>query len=225
MQKNISIIVPVRNEATRIISFLKKLQSLRQHAEIIVVDGQSKDDTAKLAEAWCDKLVASPAGRAIQMNAGAKLAQSNTLLFLHADTYLPDNAHELVEQALRENEWGRFDIKLSGEMFMFRIIKTLINLRSRLSNIATGDQAIFLKKDLFNHIGMYDQQPLMEDIALCRKLRRHGDAACIKQKAVTSSRRWEEHGVWKTIVTMWSLRFAYFIGISPSKLYRFYYSS
>lgn len=223
MKKTISVIIPVRNEAENIEQVLKHLQPWRSQAEIIVVDSNSTDNTAVLAKPLCDQVLQSKPGRARQMNTGANVANSDSLLFLHADTCLPANAPSLINEHLKKKDWGRFDIQLSGKQRMFRIIETMINLRSRFSNIATGDQAIFLKRACFNQVGQYPDIPLMEDVALCKRLRKLSTAACISQRAITSSRRWEQHGIWKTIVTMWYLRFAYSVGIPAQKLANIYY--
>lgn len=224
-EKTLSIIIPVRNEAENIQQHLQSLQTLRQEAEIILIDGQSSDATTELATPYCDLILSSQAGRAQQMNTGAKQASSSRLLFLHADTVLPDNALDHIKRALDQKDWGRFDIKLSGSSFMLRIIEKMMNLRSRLSKIATGDQAIFVKKTLFEKVGMYENIPIMEDIALCKQLRQHSSPAFITAPATTSSRRWEKQGIWLTILLMWRLRLAYAMGVSPDKLVSKYYPS
>jgi len=223
MDKSISIIIPVRNEGAGLAPFLQALQPLRKQAEIIIVDGNSTDQTYTIATPLCDLILSSQPGRAQQMNTGAQQASTSTLLFLHADTYFPDHALKMIKTALQTHDWGRFNIQLSGAHFMFRIIETCINLRSRISNVATGDQAIFVKKAAFKNADGYPDIPLMEDVALSKKLRKQSSAACIKTTATTSSRRWEKNGIFTTILLMWQLRFAYFLGVSPSKLARIYY--
>jgi len=220
-----SIIVPVLNEAAAIKEYLMPLQSWRNSGnEIIVVDGMSTDDTVKQAQQYADKVFSVTRGRARQMNTGARAAQGEVLLFLHADTVLPEDALSQIENALQNTKrvWGRFDVRLSGSNFMFRVIEFMINLRSRLSGIATGDQAIFVLRDVFEKASMYPEIALMEDIALSKILRKQTRPVCLRARALTSSRRWERRGVWRTIILMWRLRLAYFFGKDPSLLAKKY---
>ncbi|MCF6212088.1 MAG: TIGR04283 family arsenosugar biosynthesis glycosyltransferase [Gammaproteobacteria bacterium] len=221
----ISIIIPVLNEAPSIAVCLGRLQPYRaQGHEIIVVDGGSHDDTAEIARPLADEVLASPAGRAVQMNHGARAAQGDVLLFLHADTQLPDAACDVICAALQTAaRWGRFDVRLSGSAPSFRLIEFMMNLRSRMTRIATGDQAMFVTKDLFHTAGGFDDIPLMEDIALSRCLKKKAHAACLHERVVTSSRRWEENGIFRTILLMWRLRFSYWLGADPVRLVRQYY--
>jgi rSAM/selenodomain-associated transferase 2 len=217
----ISIIIPVLNEAASIVPMLSAIQGLRTAGhEIIVVDGDSHDDTVSLATPYTDLIITSERGRARQMNAGAKAAQGEVLLFLHADTSLPDNAAYLVRDAIGEKNhlWGRFDVVLSGRAYLFRLIEYFMNLRSRLSSIATGDQAMFMRTDAFLRVGGFDDIPLMEDIAMSKKLKRLSVPVCLTSKVVTSSRRWEEGGIARTVLLMWRLRFAYWRGADPARL-------
>ena len=221
----LSIIIPVLNEAGEIKSFLEPLQSLRKGGhELLLVDGGSRDATVEIARTMVDKLVASPAGRAMQMNAGAKAATGEVLLFLHADTTLPAQAISLIERALQGGrQWGRFDVRLSGRHLMLRFVERMMNWRSCLTGIATGDQAIFVKRDIFQQAGAFPEIVLMEDIEMSKQLKRIGKPACIETPVITSSRRWEQGGIFKTILLMWYMRFAYFLGLSPeclAKLYR-----
>lgn len=217
----LSIIVPVLNEATQIVTALEPLQQLRaQGHEVIVVDGGSDDDTAEHARALCDQLLNAPRGRARQMNAGAEVAKGDVLWFLHADTLASVTAADALVTALSQSnrEWGRFDVRLSGSSPLLRVVETLMNLRSRLTGIATGDQGIFVRRGLFERLGGYPDIPLMEDIALSRLLKRQCAPICLRERLLTSSRRWEQQGVVRTILLMWRLRFAYWRGVSPDHL-------
>jgi rSAM/selenodomain-associated transferase 2 len=224
LSKQLSIIIPALNEAAGIEATLRPLQPLREQGhEIIVANGGSEDATVALATPLCDRLVHAPRGRARQMNEGARYACGNYLLFLHADSVLPDYAPSLISTALQSHTWGRFDVRLSGRHWLLRIIEFMMNLRSRLTGIATGDQAIFVMRGLFEELGGYPDLALMEDIELSKQLKRHGPPACLKQKVLTSSRRWEARGILKTVLLMWRLRLAYFFGIHPEQLHRHYY--
>jgi rSAM/selenodomain-associated transferase 2 len=220
----LSIVVPVLNEAAGIVASLQRLTPLREAGhEVIVVDGGSADNTAALATPWADQVIHSPRGRALQMNAGAAVAQGEGLLFLHADTHLPAGADRLIAQALAQGaRWGRFDVRIAGRAWMLRVVAVLMNQRSRWSGIATGDQAIFLQRQLFQQLGGYANLPLMEDIELSRRLRAHGAPACLRACVVTSGRRWEQRGVWRTIVLMWWLRWRYWRGADPQTLAQLY---
>jgi rSAM/selenodomain-associated transferase 2 len=222
----LSIIVPTLNEGGTLESCLRDLMPLRDRGhEVVVVDGQSVDGTADLAGRQADKVLVSEPGRAFQMNAGARAAGGEALLFLHADTRLPPAADRLVLEALerRGAQWGRFDLRLSGEHWMFPIISWAMNVRSRHTGIATGDQAIFVRRKVFDAVGGFPPQPLMEDISLSRRLKRHGWPACLRPPVLTSSRRWEREGVLRTVILMWRLRAAYALGASPQDLVRRYY--
>ena len=223
---HISIILPVLNEQTSISGGLSRLQPLRQQdCELIIVDGGSRDQTMALAGPLADRVIASPKGRAAQMNAGAALAQSPLLWFLHADCLPPPDAAGIIRAALNDpaRHWGRFDVRLSGCHPLLRMVETLMNLRSRLTGIATGDQGIFVRRELFERVGGYPALALMEDIALSRLLKRHGWPVCLRQRLQTSSRRWERDGILRTILLMWRLRLAYFLGVDPNHLARLYY--
>jgi len=217
----LSIIIPALNEENSIVKTLKQLQPLRDEGhEVIVVDGGSDDQTWQLSEPLVDHAIQSHPGRARQMNRGAALASNEILLFLHADTRLPDDATQQIDAALNctMKVWGRFDVRLTGQPFMFRVIERMINQRSCITGIATGDQAIFVRRAVFELFGGYAEIPLMEDVELTKSLRSISWPCCIKSAVVTSSRRWEKNGIVKTIWLMWRLRFLYFIGVDPRKL-------
>lgn len=221
----LSIIVPALDEAAGIGATLSALAQLRARGhEVIVADGGSADGTPALAAPLVDKVIAAPRGRARQMNAGAAQASGEALLFLHADTRLPAGALPAIQAALEAGAaWGRFDVTIDGRPWMLRVVAALMNLRSRLSGIATGDQAIFVTRAAFDAVGAFPDQPLMEDIELSRRLKRAvGAPACLRLRVSTSGRRWEQRGVWRTIVLMWRLRWAYWRGAAPDELARRY---
>lgn len=217
------MIIPVLNEEKTIAAMLQRLRRL-QPEEIIVVDGGSTDGTRDILEGMDIRVVTSPRGRAEQMNRGAKAAAGEVLLFLHADTILPPTAMGDIRAALEDPRFvgGRFDIELDGRHWMFRLIGTLISLRSRLTRVATGDQGIFVRGKVFENLGGFPQIPLMEDVAFSRMLKRSGRVACLRSRVVTSARRWEHKGVWRTILKMWALRLLFLAGVSPCRLKRFY---
>jgi len=223
----ISIIIPVLNEEKHIHRFLCSLRQYKDRGhEIILVDGGSIDNTINIAQPMVTHCLASEAGRAKQMNTGAKTARGDVLLFLHADTFLPDNADFFIQESLsdrkcnkkRNKKWGRFNVQFTSNHLAFRMIESMMNLRSRITGIATGDQAIFMTKDTFNRVGCYPEIKLMEDICMSKSLLKHSRPACLKQKVITSSRRWETHGILRTIFFMWSLRLRFFLGANPEDL-------
>ena len=223
----LSIIIPTLDEADVIVATLTPLQSLRRAGhEVVLADGGSRDATTMLAAPLVDKLLSGPRGRARQMNAGAGAASGDWLLFLHADTLLPAHVDEIMFDALAHARglWGRFDVRLSGVQTPLRVIEATMNLRSRVTGIATGDQAIFVERALFVRVGGFPDLALMEDIALSRMLKRHGPPLCLRARVVTSSRRWESRGVVRTVLLMWCLRLAYFFGADPQRLVRRYYA-
>ena len=225
MTPRLSIVVPALNEAARIGTCLQALAALRQRGvEVIVVDGGSTDGTVASAAALADRVLQAPRGRARQMNAGAAQARAETLLFLHADTQLPDDALHAIETALVDprTHWGRFDVRIAGKPLLLRVVAWLMNLRSRSSGIATGDQAIFVRRSAFQRAGGFPDQPLMEDIELSRRLCKGSAPACLRQQVTTSGRRWERDGVWRTIALMWRLRWLYWTGTPPERLARLY---
>ncbi|TWT13807.1 TIGR04283 family arsenosugar biosynthesis glycosyltransferase [Reyranella sp. CPCC 100927] len=216
----LSIVIPVLDEAATIAQALQRLAPLRERgAEVIVVDGGSSDATAAHARPLADRVERAPRGRASQMNAGAALARGDTLMFLHADTVLPDDADRLIAAALAGGaRWGRFDVRIEGTHPMLAVVAWSMNLRSRLSGIATGDQAMFVCRETFAAAGGFPDIALMEDIALSRALKQRGRPACLRARVTTSGRRWQKHGVLRTIALMWRLRLAYFLGADPSDL-------
>ncbi|HMW16658.1 MAG TPA: TIGR04283 family arsenosugar biosynthesis glycosyltransferase [Accumulibacter sp.] len=216
----LTVIVPVLNEAATIADHLQALQPLRRRGvEIILVDGGSDDGTSDLARSAVDRVLVAPRGRATQMNAGAAASERQILLFLHADTLLPADADTAILHARhRGAHWGRFDVRIDGTQPLLRLVEKMINWRSRITGIATGDQAIFVRRDLFVRAGGFPEQPLMEDIALSKRLKRLAPPYCLRQRVSTSGRRWQKHGVLRTIVLMWSLRARYFFGADPWQL-------
>ena len=223
---NVSVIIPVLDEEKTIAATLRELIRLQPH-EIIVVEGGSGDRTCEIAEEFGVQVLRSERGRARQMNNGARRATGDALLFLHADTKLPASALRDIASALTNAACvgGRFDVDLEGRHWMLKVIGALINYRSRATKVGTGDQAIFVRREVFMRIGGYPDMLLMEDIALCRTLKRLGAIACLHSRVITSGRRWENDGVWRTIVRMWTLKFLYLAGVSPARLKQFYADS
>ena len=217
----LSIIVPALNEAESIVDHLAHLQPLCQRgAEVILADGGSTDRTAELGSSRVDVIVTAPRGRARQMNAGAARARGDVLLFLHADTRLPEFADTLAQRVLSAGApvWGRFDVAIAGRHPLLPVVAWCMNRRSRLTGIATGDQALFVRRDVFETLGGFPDIPLMEDVALSRRLKRAGRPLCLRERAITSGRRWESHGVLRVVFLMWRLRLAYFLGRDPARL-------
>lgn len=222
----ISVVLPVLDEAATIERALLPLQPLRGcEIEVIVADGGSRDATLRVARPLADRMLDASRGRARQMNAGAAAASGSVLLFLHADTRLPSGWTRLVREAVgnRGRDWGRFDVRLDGTHPMLRVVERAMNLRSRLSGIATGDQAMFVTRDAFRSVGGFPDIALMEDIALSRALRARSRPVCLRTAAVTSSRRWERDGIARTIALMWRLRLEFALGADPERLARRYY--
>lgn len=219
----LTIIIPVLNEAKTIVSTLEAISPLMP-AQVIVVDGGSTDSTRDIAAKTQALVLTSPKGRAKQMNQGAKLAKGDALLFLHADTQLPPSAIADIRSALTDPQCvgGRFDLRLDGKGWLLRLVGILISLRSRLTKVATGDQAIFVRRKVFEEIGGFPEIPLMEDIAFSRMLKKKGRIACLKSRVITSARRWEKEGIWLTILKMWVLRLLFLTGVSSSRLKQFY---
>ncbi len=229
----VDVIMPVFNEAAAIARQLTRLQGQTGVDTAIVVDGGSNDGTAEIVRALAGdragpeeavvRVIEAPRGRALQMNAGAARARADVLLFLHTDTYLPPDAIERVRDAVVEGAvWGRFDVRLDGANVLFRAIEGLMNLRSALTGVATGDQAIFVRRDVFHMLGGYAPIALMEDVELCTRLKWVGWPARIGTPVRASVRRWQGGGILRTVMLMWTLRLLYWLGVSPSKLARAY---
>jgi rSAM/selenodomain-associated transferase 2 len=217
--RSLTIVIPVLDEATIIVNALAALAPLRRRgAEVIVVDGGSRDGTPAFAQPLADRVIAAARGRGAPMNAGAALGTGDALLFLHADTALPPDADRLIASALAERAWGRFDLRIAGRHPLLAVVARMINWRSRLTGIATGDQAIFVRRDAFLAAGGFPHLPLMEDIVISHRLKRLCRPFCIATPVITSGRRWEHHGVLRTVLLMWRLRLAYYLGVKPALL-------
>ena len=237
----VSIIIPILNEADNLAHLFTNINSLNPSPQqVILVDGGSNDDSVGIVRRFINELMLdnnckidwqmteSKAGRALQMNTGAALATGEVLLFLHADTQLPMNAMDSISEAMKRTEWGRFDVRIDSRQLMLKLVSQMINWRSKLSGIVTGDQAIFISHSLFGQIGGYPNQALMEDIELCKQLKSKqlkgiAKPACLKSKVITSARRWQQHGTWRTIILMWHLRFDYWRGVSADHIRQRYY--
>lgn len=220
---NISVIVPVLNEEKSVAATLAALHALAPY-EIIIVDGGSSDRTREIAARFPVRTISSERGRARQMNRGAREASGDVLLFLHADTRLPLTAFTDIAGALDDPRYlgGRFDVELDGEHWLLPLVGRMISYRSRISKVGTGDQAIFVRRAVFERMHGFEEIPLMEDIAFCRALKRLGRVACLRSRVITSARRWEADGVWRTILRMWTIKLLYFAGVSPARLKQFY---
>jgi rSAM/selenodomain-associated transferase 2 len=219
----LSIIIPVLNEAECLDKSLTRLFEdpwIAGNGEVIICDGGSRDDSLAIAHRYPCRIVHSAAGRALQMNQGAKIAQGHQLLFLHADSVLPTN---LDEQFPAAASWGYFHLRLDNKAVVYRIIESAINLRSRMTHVAGGDQGLFFTRDFFYQLGTFPVIPLMEDVAICKLARRQAKPLMITSPIQSSSRRWQDNGVLKTILLMWSLRLAYWLGVDPDRLHRIYY--
>ncbi|MDX8411762.1 MAG: TIGR04283 family arsenosugar biosynthesis glycosyltransferase [Mariprofundaceae bacterium] len=218
-RRRIAVVVPILNEASGLPDLLAHLAGMDAD-EVLLVDGGSSDGSRDMLESAGASWLAAPAGRASQMNAGARHAKADILLFLHADTRLPAGGLNAVRAAMSDASLagGRFDVRLSGHRSIFRLIELMINLRSRLTKISTGDQVMFVRRNVFEKLGGFPEQPLMEDVEFSRRLKRIGGIACLRQRVCTSSRRWEEHGIWRTVWLMWRLRWRYWLGASAADL-------
>ena len=221
----ISVIIPALNEADSVGVLCAALQPLRQRGhEVILVDGGSTDQTIAIAQSQADRVISATRGRALQMRAGAAAAKGSVFWFLHADTGVPENADQLILDALENHnaQWGRFDIVLSDRHPMLVCVAFMMNLRSSLTSIVTGDQGIFVRRSLYQQIGGIPSIPLMEDIAFSRALKTYSRPVCVGKRLISSARRWNKHGITRTIVTMWGLRLAYYCGVSPERLEKYY---
>ena len=219
----LSIIIPVLNEADCLEQSLQRLFAhpwVDRHCEVIVCDGGSRDGSLEIAARYPCRIESAEAGRALQMNRGAELARARHLLFLHADSQLPDDFSDRIQLG---SAWGVFRLRLNSSAPVYRMIESAINLRSRITKVAGGDQGLYFESDFFQTLGAYPSIPLMEDIAICKAARKRARPSIILSPVTSSSRRWQENGVIKTILLMWSLRLAYWLGVSPGRLHRIYY--
>jgi rSAM/selenodomain-associated transferase 2 len=226
MARSLSIVIPALDEAANLARVLPGLVAREPAAEVLVVDGGSADDSrAVVTRTPSVRWLPAPRGRARQMNAGARAARGDVLLFLHADTVLPDGAGAAILAALTDPDvaGGRFDVRLDSRRPLLALVGWLMNRRSRLTGICTGDQGIFVRRTVFEALGGYPDIPLMEDVELTRRLKRHGRLVALPLRVVTSARKWEREGVVRTIVLMWGLRLLYALGVSPARLHRCYY--
>ncbi|PCI43290.1 MAG: glycosyl transferase [Proteobacteria bacterium] len=228
MDLSVVMVIPVLNEEQSLRQYITKFKALEKDCSIMFCDGGSDDETCALLQNHDLNYCHSLRGRALQMNAGAaackKTMKSDILAFIHADTHISSSDIELIKRTMQDSSvvGGRFDVRLSGNSSAFRVIEFMINLRSRISGISTGDQCQFVRRSVFEEMGGFPEQALMEDVAFSKQLKRHGKIACLKNKVVTSSRRWEKHGIIKTVILMWKLRFLYWLGTSPEKLTEMY---
>jgi len=221
----LSVVVPVLNESRALPALLEHLQPLRRSGvEVVLVDGGSDDGSAAIVACAGFQVICAERGRARQMNAGAAAVHGDVLLFLHADTRLPDGAVQLIDAALADGRhvWGRFDVEFDVRTWTMAATAFGMNLRSRLSGIATGDQALFMTRAAFDGVGGFPDQPLMEDVEITARLRQRSRPACVRRPVLTSARRWQARGAWRTIFLMWRLRLDYWLGVSPADLARRY---
>jgi rSAM/selenodomain-associated transferase 2 len=221
----LSVIIPTLNEAEGIADTLAALAPMRTRGvEVVVVDGGSQDTTVALAQPLADQVIAAPRGRAAQMNTGAAQAHGDILLFLHADCRLPAAADRLITDGLNraQKTWGRFDVQLTGHSPLLRVVGALMNFRSRLTGVSTGDQGLFVTRTLFEAAGKFPQISLMEDVAITKQLKRYSLPLNLRHRMMVSGRRWEKHGVWRTVLLMWRLRLQYWLGADPGELAQHY---
>ena len=224
MNPLLTIVIPVLNEARILPARLEALQFVRsRNVELIVVDGGSTDDSLEIARPLCDRMLKAPAGRAKQMNEGARHASSEWLLFLHADTRLEEEAFEALLEALSdEPDWGWFDVRIEGKHPLLRLTAAMMNARAGLTKVATGDQGLFIKKALFDAVEGFPDMPLMEDVALSKVLRDIAKSTVVRTPLATAGRRWDQGGWFRTVLRMWGLRFAYWVGVGPHRLADYY---
>jgi rSAM/selenodomain-associated transferase 2 len=222
--KKLSVIVPMLNESPRIAGSLNAIRRAAPAAEIIVVDGGSSDASVAIARPLCDVLIAASRGRARQMNAGASGSHGDALVFVHADTLVPRTFARDIAAALSDPAvvGGRFDVRLDESGLPYRIIGAMISIRSRISRTGTGDQAIFVRRDVFESLGGFPELELCEDLEFSRRMKRAGRVACLRARVTTSARRWNRDGVVRTVVRMWLIRAMYLLGVPPARLKRMY---
>ena len=224
-QPDIAVIIPVLNESRRLLPLLDWLTARGEHLKVVIVDGGSEDDTPAICGRYHFRLIRSAAGRARQMNAGAAQIRADIYWFIHADCLPPDDAIDAIGHALSSgHDWGRFDVRLTGKQRVYRLIEWLMNKRSCLTGVATGDQGIFMRGEVYRKIGGFPRIALMEDVAICKRLRKISRPACLRSRLQVSSRRWQQYGIFKTICLMWRLRLQYFLGASPQYLHARYYA-
>jgi rSAM/selenodomain-associated transferase 2 len=220
----LSVIVPMLNEAGAIGATLAAIRVGAPDAEIVVVDGGSADGSVEIARPRCEVVIIGERGRAQQMNAGAARSSGEAMVFVHADTIVPESFARDIETALADPSvvGGRFDIRLDDDHPLCVLIGALISLRSRISRTATGDQAIFVRRTTFDALGGFPDLPICEDLDFARRLKRAGRVACLRTKVITSARRWRRGGILRTSIRMWTIRLLYLAGVSPSRLSRMY---
>lgn len=223
MKHRLSIIVPVLNDAAALSSLLVSLQQVRDSAEIIVVDGGSSDASCSIAERYAHRLLRTAPGRANQMQAGAQVATGNWLWFVHADSVLSPSLLVEMQQLPGHFQWGRCDVQFDDPRRVFRVIAFFMNWRSRLTGICTGDQGMFVRRELFSEIAGFASLPLMEDVELSARLKKRAPVRRPATPLVTSARRWQSQGVLRTILLMWWLRLQFFLGVPAASLHRRYY--
>lgn len=219
----LSIIVPVLDEAEHIVRLLDELASWRRAGdEVIVVDGGSADDTAARARALADAVIAAPRGRARQQNAGAAVARADILWFVHADSAVTAVSRAELLAAAATSSWGRCAVRIDDRAPIFRLIETMMNFRTRLTSVVTGDHGIFVRRALYDAVGGIPDLALMEDVEFSRRLARHAPVRCLRGTIATSARRWRRHGIVRTVLLMWALRLAWFVGVPATRLARVY---
>ena len=227
MPAQLSVIVICLNEGAAITRTLAPMDVWRARGvEVIVVDGTSEDDTVEQAYQHANRVLVVSAGRARQLNAGAAVAKGQNLLFLHADTIAPNDADQIICSSIRQADnpmtWGRFNVRIEGQSQWLAVIAFMMNWRSRITGIATGDQGLFMTRAAYDAVGGFADQPIMEDIETSQRLCQLSWPICLPQKVTTSGRRWETRGVWRTIMLMWSLRWRYWRGESAASLAKDY---
>jgi len=220
---SIAVIVPVLNEQAALPALIDRLKMLSVD-EVVVVDGGSMDGTCDLLDVSGLRWITAPAGRAVQMNTGSAICLSDIYLFIHSDTEIDSSCFDAIKAAMQHPETvgGRFEVRLSGGHPALRMIAWFINLHSRLSGISTGDQCLFVRRSVFMRMGGFPELPLMEDIEFSKRLKRQGRIACLRERVTTSSRRWEQHGILKTVLLMWCLRLLYWLGVPAARLATMY---